>query len=292
MRHFFQFCLLALLAVSATLITGCDKDSASGSDSLTLEERGFNTTIAYTNTPLVGLTSTNELLSMVSGPPAVVSGRVPITGLRDGERILAIDTRPKTRELFGVSDMSFLYTLDPETGVATLVSDIPMDPAVKGDIVSLDFNPMDDLIRLTTDAGQNLRISPVSGAVVGVDLPMNFGQTVIASSAYSYVFGSGRSMYYGLSAPEGVLWRSGNPNSGALQYVGDTGFDFLGDGGFEITNSNTAFVAQYCKARGGSIGAIDNTVSEAFRLMYIDLKSGKAVILGEIKECIGLAQRG
>src|SRR5690606_13642359 len=139
---------------------------------------------------------------------------------------LAIDTRPKTRELFGISDQSILYVLDAATGVATPISGKALDPAVNGKLVSFDFNPMDDLIRITTETGQNLRVSPVSGAVVGVDLPVNFNLTALGCSAYSYTIGYNRSMYYGISQGDGTLYRSTNPNGGVIQFVGNTGYDF------------------------------------------------------------------
>ena len=295
MRHNVQTLFLAFTALLlAGLTTGCDSDGLSGSDSLTLEERGYNTTIGYVpNTPLVALTARNELASLVSGPPAAEVGRVQITGVRPEEVILAIDTRPKTRELFVISDQSVLYTLDASTGVATPVSGASLDPAVNGKLVSFDFNPMDDLIRITTETGQNLRISPVTGAVVGVDVPINFNLTALGCSAYSYTIGYNRSMYYGISQGDGSLYRSTNPNGGVIQYVGNTGYEFIGDGGFEITTGNAAFVAQYCKAKGGGgFGSTDATVPEAFRLLLVNLKTGQTTSLGEVKEYIGLAQRG
>jgi hypothetical protein len=295
MRHNVQNLFLALAALLlAGLTTGCETDGLSGSDSLSLDERGYNTLIGYVpNTPLVALTAGNELASLVSGPPAMELSRVPITGVRPDEVILAIDTRPKTRELFGISDQSILYRLDPATGVATAVSGAALQPAVNGKLVSFDFNPVDDLIRLTTEGGQNLRVSPVTGAVVGVDLPINFNQTALGCSAYSYALGASRSMYYGISHGDGTLYRSTNPNGGVIQYVGNTGFEFIGDGGFEITTGNTAFVVQYCSGKGGtSLGAIDANAPEAYRLLLVNLKTGRASSLGLVKDYIGLAQRG
>src|SRR5690606_28741242 len=116
------------------------------------------------------------------------------TGLRDGEFILAIDTRPLTRGLYGISSESFLYQLDAATGEAVPVSLEPLSPAVNGKLISFDFNPADDIIRLTTETGQNLRISPFTGAVVGVDVPFNFGQSILNASAYSYRLGYERSV--------------------------------------------------------------------------------------------------
>jgi hypothetical protein len=296
MRHNVQNLFLAFAALlSAGLSTGCEKtDGLSGSDSLSLDERSYNTLSGYVpNTPLVALTSGNELASLVSGPPALELSRVPITGVRPDEIILAIDTRPKTREVFGISDQSVLYRLDPATGAATAVSGAPLEPAVNGKLVSFDVNPVDDLIRLTTEGGQNLRVSPVTGAVVGVDVPINFNQTALGCSAYSYALGASRSMFFGISHGDGTLYRSTNPNGGVIQYVGNTGFEFIGDGGFEITNANTAFVVQNCRGKGGTaLGAIDGNAPEAYRLLLVNLKTGRASSLGVVKDYIGLAQRG
>jgi hypothetical protein len=296
MRHNVQNLFLAFAALLlAGLSTGCEKaDGLSGSDSLSLDERSYNTLSGYVpNMPLVALTSGNELASLVSGPPAAEVSRVPITGVRPEEVILAIDTRPKTRELYGISDQSVLYKLDASTGVATPVSGSSLDPAVNGKLVSFDFNPMDDLIRITTENGQNLRVSPVTGAVVGIDIPINFNLTALGCSAYSYTLGYSRSMYYGISQGDGTLYRSTNPNGGVIQYVGNTGFEFIGDGGFEIATGNTAFVVQYCSGKGGTaLGAIDPNAPEAYRLLLVNLKTGRASSLGVVKDYIGLAQRG
>src|SRR5215210_6072057 len=53
--------------------------------------------------------------------PSLLSPILPITGLQANETILAIDCRPATGQIYGLGSTSRLYTINPSTGVATLV---------------------------------------------------------------------------------------------------------------------------------------------------------------------------
>ncbi len=246
------------------------------------------------NTALIGLSPANELVSIIAGPPAQQTGKVAITGLRSEEIILAIDTRPKNKQLFGISNQSILYLLDPVSGIATPVSGQPISPAINGTMVGFDFSPVDDVIRLITDLGQALRISPTTGAVVGVDAFLNGGTNPINSIAFSYATRTSRVTLYDMDANSGNLYKQSSYNGGSLALVGPTGFFFSGEGGFEITSANAGFAVQYGRSRfpagfGGT--GFDDITQDSYRLLYINLLTGKATSWGKVTPLIGLAAK-
>lgn len=298
MRLNFKWQFLGAVAITGTLLfTACSQeDQVSPADNQSIEERGLISGLPV-STALIGLSPNNELVSLMSGPPVVDMGVVPITGLRQEEFVLAIDTRPMTGELFGITNQDAIYVINKTTGAATMISQSPLSPVPDGDYVAFDFSPQQDVIRLITNTGQNLRISPVTGAVIGIDTPINSFSLGFNSSAYTTSQSGVPSSLYALDPGTGGLYRSTNPNSGAVAYIGLTGFTFEGDGGLEITSTNTAFAAQFGHSRfqisGG--GAIvpqgDDTTQDANRLLMINLRSGVAISHGKTRPLIGLAIR-
>ncbi len=282
----------ALLGI--LLAVGCTQDdNISPLDNVALEERG--TLIGTSsNFPLVGLTPTNELVHLLSGPPVTETAVVAIVGLRVAESIMAIDYSTKTKQLYGVSNQSFIYKINLTTGVATPVSLIPMTPAIEGQKVGFDFNPADDLIRIVSDAGQNLRVSPFTGMVVGVDTPLNPGTPSIQGAAYSYGNTHSKAALYDIDVTEQALFVQSPANEGRLVKVGTLGFAFSGDGGFEITQKNMGFAVQYGRSTsiggGGTAGSgsHDITTEEAYRLLSINLTYGVARSHGRVRPMIGL----
>jgi uncharacterized protein DUF4394 len=297
MRLNFNWQILSAVAITGTLLfSACSQDDqAKPNDNQSIEERGLFTGVPV-STALIGLTDSNQLVSLMSGPPIVDMGLTPITGLRVDEYMRAIDTRPRTNELFGVSNQNTIYKIDKTTGLATPVGLNPLTPAVEGEHVGFDFSPVDDVIRLVTSSGQNMRISPVTGAVIAVDAPIASLSVAFNSSAYSTTVPGRPSALYNIDPATGALFRQTNPNGGQVALVGLTGFNFIGEGAFEITNTNSAFAVQFGKSRfqvggGGILGTQDETTQDAYRLLLINLRSGVATSHGKVRPMIGLATR-
>src|SRR5262249_17833361 len=105
-------------------------------------------------------------------------------------KLVGIDVRPADGKLYGASS-SEVYTIDPATGVATLVSTltVPFDGDTRSGV---DFTPQLDCLRLTSIAGRNLRVKGTLGATA-VDKPLayaagdpNFGaRPRITASGYA-----------------------------------------------------------------------------------------------------------
>jgi Domain of unknown function (DUF4394) len=292
MRLNFKLFNLGAFALAGLLLsTGCADDEAlQPQDDSQIESRGLISGVVP-NTALIGLSPNNELVNLMSGPPAQDLGVVPITGLRAEEFVLAIDTRPRTKQLYGVTNFSTIYVIDKVSGAALPVG-ASFSPVINGAMVGFDFSPVDDLIRLITDAGQCLRISPVTGAVTAVDVLLNPNQVPINSVAFSTSLGTQRSTLYDLDTNNGNMYRQSSANGGTLTLVGPTGFLFSGDGGFEITSTNTAFTVQFGKSRfpsGFGTTGFDDITQESHRLLNINLRTGKATSFGKVRPMIGLA---
>ena len=116
----------------------------------------------------------------------MASKTVAITGLMANDALTAIDFRPATGELYGVSTMNRLYVINHETGTARVIGAAALNPTINGTAVALDFNPTVDRIRLVTNTGQNLRLHPETGAVAATDGSIAGGMSqVIESVAYT-----------------------------------------------------------------------------------------------------------
>src|SRR6185295_8470045 len=101
--------------------------------------------------------------------PLFIQSRTSVTGLQASEKLLAIDFRPATGQLYGITDAGRLYTINLNTGAASLVVAGIFSRTL--DDVAFDFDPVTDQIRVLTD--KNLRVNPTTGAVT-VDSDLAF----------------------------------------------------------------------------------------------------------------------
>ncbi len=247
--------------------------------------------IAYAVRPenVYAVTAGGRLISFNPGAPGAINRSLPISGLGAGESVVGIDFRPATGQLFALSNASRIYTINARTGAATAVGGGPFTPALTGTNFGFDFNPVPDLIRLVSDAGQDLRLSPGSGAVVGVDGALTFaatdvnaGQTPnVVGSAYANSFlGASSTTLYGIDSNLNTLVTQGSiggspvsPNTGQLFTVGSlgAGIDPNGVLGFDISSESGAALASF-NTDGGS----------STQLYAINLMTGAATLIGPI----------
>lgn len=296
MRNLRLFSQFLALITGLLFFAGCQQDDIASPGNASLDERN-SSTLAYPNHNFYGLSSTNELYTYRSGPPATMLTSVPITGLRDEEMMMAIDIRPINRVLYGVSNMNYIYTIGTDAfgmvpvGTATAVSQTPFTPAIDGTVVGFDFDPRLDVIRIVTDNGQNLRISPTTGQVVGVDVILSAGGTTPAINAIAYsnnFAGTLGTTLYDIDMKDGKLYRQSS-NLGGLTLVGSTGLIINGEGGFDISRRGVALAVFLASGTSGGLGTDPNLLNEAYRLYGINLRTGQATSLGEVRNLIGIA---
>jgi hypothetical protein len=122
---------------------------------------------------LYGVTPSNRLITFSAAAPGTLVASVPIANLSPGERIVGIDVRPANNWLYGLGSGGQLYLLNQVTGAAIRIG-APLSPGLAGTQFGFDFNPTVDRIRVVSDAGQNLRVHPDTGAVVAVDGALSY----------------------------------------------------------------------------------------------------------------------
>jgi hypothetical protein len=214
-------------------------------------------------------TGTNVFTVDTATPGALVTAKA-ITGMTANEQIMAIDVRPVTGALYGLSSFGNVYVLNSATGAATLVGAGSGSP--NGVNFGIDFNPTVDLIRAVSDTGDNSRISPVTGATVGTDVDLGATANVIAVGYTNNFVGAASTVLYGLdSGTNNLVTFVGNPNAGVLSNVGPVGVDFSSVAGLDIVGANnTAYAA---------LQPVNSSISY---LYAINLATGAGALLGQI----------
>lgn len=262
MKNFLKICLAAVAFVS---ITSCEDDLSPP----------MNTEDPITVGPdlnAFGLTTTNELVAFNAKSPATFSSKIAVSGLGTGEKLLSIDFRPATGELYAVSDASKFYVINTQTAAARSIGGA-FTPAISGAIASIDFNPTVDRIRLVTNTGQNLRLNPETGAVAATD-----GSIVTTSSITGVAYTNSKSgatstTLYDIDATSGKLFKQNPPNNGTLEEVGSLGFTFTGQAAFDISPDNSAAL----------MSATSGTKNNLYK---VNLETGKAENLGALSQKI------
>ena len=109
---------------------------------------------------LVALTESGALLVFSADHPEAAT-RVSVRGLAGA--LVGIDLRPADQRIYGLTTTNEIYTIDPRSGEAKLVSSltVPFDGEMRSGI---DFNPQADRLRLVSAQGQNLRVNVENGA--------------------------------------------------------------------------------------------------------------------------------
>jgi hypothetical protein len=228
------------------------------------------------------LTNDNKLLRFKSDNSRRISAKREISGLQRGEKLLGIDFRPATGQLYGLGSTSRLYVIDPRSGKATPIGAGPFTPALDGESFGVDFNPTVDRLRVVSDRGQNLRLHPDTGAVAGVDTALAFAAgdrnegrkpQAVGAGYTNNAAGATSTSLYDIDMRRDVLTLQGSaggapvsPNTGQLTTVGKLGVDAKELVGFDISPSGKAYAAMVADGDGVS-GAGFST---------IDLNSGRA----------------
>jgi len=204
--------------------------------------------------PIIALKQSNQLMVFESATQLILS-ETTVTGLQPGESLLAIDFRPATGGLYGITDASRLYLIS-RFGAATQVGSVSFSPALDAGIVDVgfDFNPVTDQLRVVTPTGQNFRLNADTGAVVAVDSPVAFavgdpnaGLTPrISAVAYSttlYVITNlNSSGGPSILATQGSLGGTPvSPDTGQLFTVGNFSGIFTEPAGLDIAPNGTAY---------------------------------------------------
>jgi Domain of unknown function (DUF4394) len=239
------------------MVSSCEKDSM--------------TTTPKPDVTFFALADGKQLLKINAMNSEMATATTPITGLMSNDALTAIDFRPATGELYGVSMMNRLYVINQETGAARVVGMAALSPAISGSAVALDFNPTVDRIRLVTNTGQNLRLHPETGAVAATDGVINGGMSPsIESVAYTNnVAGASTTTLYDIDSKSDKLYKQDPPNNGTLVEVGALGVDITASAGFDINPA-------------GDVALTAVQVGGKWELHQVDLMTGKLTKIGNL----------
>ena len=190
----------------------------------------------------VAALSGDNTVSIVDTGKKAVTKTWKISGI-DG-KVLGIDVRPADGMLYAVGADGGIYTVDLATGKATMKSKLEKTLAA-GSLVTVDFNPVADRMRLMSNDGTNLRVNVDDGKVTTdgahkfADADMHKGEkpNIVAGAYINSVKGAKETALYNIDGTIGALIKQAPPNDGVLNAVGKLGvkvdtvaFDIWSDG--------------------------------------------------------------
>jgi Domain of unknown function (DUF4394) len=248
------------------------------------QSKGGSGDLKAGNRQAVALTDQNQLVTFkVRNPDRLLSIRT-IRGLQSGVNMVGIDYRPKTGDLYGVGSNSAVYRINPQTGIAiaenvdAMGNPVPFTPGLSGTNFGIDFNPAPDAIRVVSDAGQNKRVGPDSGATLGDDLALNPGMPKVGGAAYtnsSFSFTqplAANVQLYVVDYANDMVFLQNPPNNGTLvngQRL--SGVDVQPKFGWDIAGTNDVgyLATSDRRGRASSLYTVDETTGSTRNLGQI-----------------------
>ena len=235
--------------------------------------------------PVYGITDpqflTSALVSFDSAAPDSMTLIGGITGLGSGLTLRAIDFRPANGKLYALGTsgtVAQLYTMNVAMAVLTAVGSSFTMTGNTSPVVSIDFNPAADRLRVVTGSGQSYRVNADTGALVARDTDIAMGAT-IADIAYSNnVAGATSTTLYGYDYNADQLDTIGSvgggtsPNTGQRFVVGDTG----------LLSGSTMIGLDISGATGKAYGSVFDESNAAINGFYaVDLTTGAFALIGQ-----------
>ena len=231
--------------------------------------------------PITALTSGNRLITFDSAAPGTATDTVTITGLQAGETLVGIDFRPATGSLYAFGNTGRIYSINADTGEATLSSTTAADAgdstapftAVTGTNFGVDFNPVPDRLRVTSDQDQNLRINVATGATTtdgtlayrAGDANAGANPSIVGVAYVNSFAGAQATTLYDIDSELDILAIQNPPNEGTLVTVGPLGVNTTGRVGFDVSGTT-----------GVAYASLTDSTTGLTSLYTINLLSGAA----------------
>lgn len=201
---------------------------------------------------IVGLTGDQRLIGWTEDRPGGATRIGPVTGLSGDNRLMGIDFRPATGELWGLGNAGGLYTINASNGQATFRSllSVPLEGAG----FDIDFNPTVDRLRIVSTTGQNLRVNVDTGAAT-VDTPLTYTGPALGIGGAAYtnndLDAETSTTLFVIDSNLDQVAIQAPPNNGNLNVTGKLAADVNPNVGFDVysqltgtrTTDNCAFAA-------------------------------------------------
>jgi hypothetical protein len=248
--------------------------------------------------PVYAVDLDNRLLLFGTESPGTINRLMPITGLPPLHRIVGIDFRPSTGQLFGIGNDSRVYVLDTLTGAATAVGPAPFEPAIDFFEVhfGVGFDPAERLRLIVAESGANYSISADDGTAEletsvsfragdpnESEIPRIAGLGYVPPAPAGSVQGAMRAargpdplegVLLALDADLGVLVEAIDPKTGEFDTIGPLDMVFERCGELKVGRNVDGSVNIFAVV----LTAVGNLA------LRIDLATGKATVLGPVAD--------
>jgi hypothetical protein len=246
----------------------------------------------------------DRIVTVTTADPSTAVADVQLDLVGD-EALVGIDYRPADGILYGIGQGSAtagLYSIVDGTATRLATLNVAGTPLLlEGTSFGVDFNPAANALRIVSDAGQNLRVTPAglgtggmaaTGATV-VDTPLSgVAGALAAGAAYTNNDNSAATptALFDVDAAGDQLLQQVNPNGGTLAVIGPLGLATTAAVGFDVRSELTEGVATSNVAY--ALLTQETGRSQVARLVTVDLATGAATelgALGQYRAPIGMA---
>jgi hypothetical protein len=195
--------------------------------------------------------------------------------VKGAPKLVGIDVRPADGMLYGLTSEGAIVTIDVKSLQATPKSKLS-ETLKSGVMVTVDFNPVADRLRVMGSDSTSLRVNvddgkaTVDGSHKFKEGDANAGKTpkIIAGAYSNSVKGTQATALYNVDATTGSLVLQAPPNDGTLNTIGSLGIKLNGNVAFNIV--------------AASPDKNEGWLSMGGALYSVDLKTGKASMVGKI----------
>ncbi len=200
--------------------------------------------------------------------------------LAGGASIVAMDVRPSDGKLYGVTAAGVIVTIDAKTGKWDKKSQLS-EALPAGAMITVDFNPVADRMRILTSTGVSLRVNVDDGKAT-VDGSLKYAEAdaskgkipnVTAGGYSNSCAGTKETALYNIDQGTGGLVRQAPPNDGILNTIGMLGVKLDGAVAFDV----------YSDCKGVNAGWL----LTGGVLHTVDLTTGAAKVVGPIAGLTG-----
>jgi Domain of unknown function (DUF4394) len=189
-----------------------------------------------------------------------VTGSAELAG---GAILVGMDVRPADGKLYGLTQDGAIVTVDAKSGKWDKKSQLS-EKLPSGVMISVDFNPVADRMRVIASNGMSLRVNvedgkaAVDGTLKYAETDANKGKTPnVTAAGYSNSFaGTKETALYDIDVANGTLVRQAPPNDGILNTIGALGVKLDGPIAFDVWSDGKGTNTGWLLA-GGALHTVD-----------------------------------